>query len=177
MNGTGITWKTNLWNQRTSILYEEEEIGFLKMEMWSFKRKATALLLDREYELKSVNFWGNKFSMTDTTDKMNEQVIATITINMLSNKAQLYVLKENEKFIFKQNFWSIGGWWWERKYNPFNLEQNYLPSDEKLIQNKVSNFLATKGKFDIGNTAESNLNALILGGIFIMKIRQQAAAG
>jgi hypothetical protein len=173
MKGTGITWTTDIWTQRTSILYEEEEIGFLKMKMWSFSKKAIAVLLDREYELNSVNFWGNKFSMTD---KINEQEIATITMNIWNNKTQLYLLKEDKTFIFKQNFWSIGSWWWERKYDIFNLEEDF-PEDEKLLHNKVSNFLATKGKFNIGDTENINLNVLILAGIFIMNIRKQAAAG
>lgn len=169
MKGTEITWKTDTWTQRTSILYKEEEIGFLKIKKWNF-RKAIGVFLNKEYEIKSINFWGNKFSMID---KINEQEIATITINLLGNKTKLYLFKEDETFIFKQNFFSIGNWWWERKYNPSKQED--FPSDEKLLQNKVSNFLATKGRFDIGDTESSNLSVLILAGIFIMDMRKQAA--
>jgi len=72
--------------------------------------------------------------------------------------------------------WSFGKWWWERKQE--DTETQTQKTTEKLVQNSVSNFLADKGEFNFGNTGESNLNALILGGLFIMTIRkQQAAAG
>jgi hypothetical protein len=166
----GITWKTNSWKRRTSILYTGKEIGFFKMNFWRHKR-AKAMLLDREFDIKPITFWGNKLTITDKTD---ERVIATITINMWSNRTELYVEKDDEKFIFKQNMWSTGSWWWERKID--SKEQKKLHNiSEKLVQNSVSNFLANKGEFNFGNTRESNLNALILGGIFIMTIRKQAA--
>lgn len=174
MNGTGITWKTDFWTQRTSILYNEKEIGFFKMSFWKHQR-ASAMLLDREFEIKPINFWGTKLSIND---KIDERVIATITINMWNGKTILYVERDDETFIFKQNMWSMGSWWWERQVEGLsNQEQRNLPkTTEKLVQNRVSNFLASKGEFNFGNTGESNLNALILGGIFIMKIRQQQAA-
>lgn len=172
----GITWKTDFWTQKTSILYNEREIGFFKMNIWKHKR-AKGMLLDREFEIKPINFWGTKVVIVD---KIDEQIIATITTNMWTNKTELYVEKDDETFIFKQNMWSAGSWWWERKYTQSQLDNQQidtsLPS-EKLINSSISNFLTGKGEFNFGNTGESNLNALILGGIFIMKIRQQAAAG
>ncbi|WP_338792709.1 hypothetical protein V9L05_13600 [Bernardetia sp. Wsw4-3y2] len=172
----GITWKTDFWQQKTSILYNEREIGFFKMNFWKHKR-AKGMLLDREFEIKPINFWGTKIVIVD---KIDEQIIATLTTNMWTNKTELYVEKDHETFIFKQNMWSVGSWWWERKYTQSQLENHQidtsLPS-EKLINSSISNFLTGKGEFNFGNTGESNLNALILGGIFIMKIRQQAAAG
>lgn len=171
----GITWKTDFWTQKTSILYNEKEIGFFKMNIWKYKR-AKGMLLDREFEIKPINFWGTKVVIID---KIDEQIIATLTTNMWTGKTQLYVEKDDETFIFKQNMWSMGSWWWERQYTQLQLENKQidtsLPS-EKLINSSISNFLTGKGEFNFGNTGESNLNALILGGIFIMKMRQQAAA-
>ena len=184
----GITWKTHFWTQRTSILYNEREIGFFKMNFWRYKR-ATGMLLDREFKIKPINFWGTKIAIIDRID---ERVIATLTINMWNNKTKLYVEKDNETFIFKQNMWSIGNWWWERELPKLqeleqlessNKQQKQLIKNndiakptEKLVQNRVANFLESKGEFNFGNTGESNLNALILGGIFVMTIRKQAAS-
>ncbi len=182
----GITWKTDFWKGKTCILYNEKEIGFFKMNFWKYRR-ATGMLLDREFEIKPINFWGNKITITD---KIDERVIATLNINIWNSKTEMYIEKDDETFIFKQNMWSMGNWWWERKMPKLELlegankqqkqlakSDNLAKTTEKLVQNKVSNFLESKGEFNFGNTGESNLNALILGGIFIMKIRQQDAAG
>ncbi|AFM03221.1 hypothetical protein Fleli_0761 [Bernardetia litoralis DSM 6794] len=172
-NNQGITWKTDFWTQKTSILYNRKEIGFFKMNIWKYKR-AKGMLLDREFQIKPINFWGTKVVIID---KIDERIIATISTDMWSGRTELYVEKDNETFIFKQNMWSTGNWWWERKLSETEKqEQKKLAiPNEKLVHNSISNFLTGEGKFNFGNTGESNLNALILGGIFIMKMRQQAA--
>ncbi len=177
----GITWKINSWGNKTTIFYAGKEIGFFKMNMWSYNR-GEAMLLDREFEIKTVNIWGTKVLIID---KIDERVIATLKIHFWSRKTELYVEKDNETFIFRQNMWKIGKWWWERKQEETELlkEVNSQLSTslhkptEKLIQNKILDFFETKGEFDFGNVGESNLNALILGGIFIMTKRKQSSAG
>ncbi len=172
----GITWKTHYWKQRTSIMYASKEIGFFQMSIWKFHR-AKAMLLDREFEIKPINFWGTKIAIID---KIDERIIATLTINPWNQKTELYVEKDKEIFIFRQNMWSTGKWWWERKLEKTqDTTQNKLQKpNEKLVQNSILDFFETQGEFNFGNTRESNLNALILGGLFIMTIRkQQAAAG
>lgn len=168
----GIIWETNSWKRRTSIMYAGKEIGFLKLSAWRMNR-GIAMLLDREFEIKPTNFWANKIAIID---KIDERIIARLTVNPWNQKTELYVEKDKETFIFHHNMWSTGKWWWERKTD--QTESKTQKPNEKLVQNSVLDFFGAKGEFNFGNTGESNLNALILGGLFTMTIRkQQAGAG
>ncbi|WP_291720773.1 hypothetical protein [Bernardetia sp.] len=156
-----IIWKKSFWKRKTTILYAGREIGYFKMR-GVFLLGGRGILLDREFEIRSKNYWSSKF---DIIDKTSDKYLATIKFNVWTSKARLYV--DGEVFRFKQNMWGNGTWWWQRE-NGTPEEQN-----EKLIKTSISNYFSGKGAFRFGNTGESNLNALILGGLFIKTMNSE----
>ena len=157
----GIIWKNNFWKRRTTIFYAGREIGFFQMKGW-MKLGGGGILMDREFEIKTTNTWQTRF---DIIDKTSNKKIALIKNNMWNGKIRLYV--GNEIFRFKQNMWGNGTWWWQHE-NGTEEEKN-----EKLIKTSILNYFSGKGEFNFGNTGESNLNALILGGIFIKTMNNE----
>lgn len=157
----GIIWKNNYWKRRTTIFYAGREIGYFQMKGF-LRLGGEGVLMDREFEIKGTDYWYNKFEIIDKT---SDKPLATIKNNMWNGKIHLYV--DDEVFRFKQNVWGNGTWWWQRE-NGTKEEQN-----EKLIKTSILNYFSGKGAFNFGNTGESNLNALILGGLFIKTMNNE----
>lgn len=160
----GIVWKENFWKRKTTIFYSGKEIGYFQTQGF-LKLGGKGVLLDREFEIKGMDYWCKNFEIIDKTTNTK---IATLKNNIMKGKVFLYV--DNEIFRFKKNSWNYTTWWWQRN-NGTKEEQN-----EQLIKTSVTNFITGKGEFKFGNTGESNLNALILGGLFINKMTNEGYA-
>ena len=160
-----IVWKTDFWKRKTSIFYAGREIGYLKIN-GIFFFQGVGILLDREFEIKATNFWYDKFVIIDKT---GSRQIAIIKKNRWLGRFRLFI--EEDVFRFKHNMWGTGNWWWQRE-NGTQEEQS-----EKLIKTSISNYLTGKGTFNFGNTGDSNLNALILGGLFAKALHRQMYNG
>ncbi|MEM6299887.1 MAG: hypothetical protein AAF740_14460 [Bacteroidota bacterium] len=160
----GITWKKNSWKRKTTIFYAGDEIGYFQMKGW-LSYGGQGSLLNRPFFVRSKNIWQTRFAFIDG---VNDEVIATIRMNPWSYRTRLFL--GDEVFIFKNNFWGNGTWWWQRE-NGDATTQN-----EKLIHTHLTNLLTGKGQFEFGNTKESNLNALILSGIFIATLKEEISA-
>lgn len=156
----GIIWKNNYWKRRTTIFYAGREIGYFQMKGF-FRLGGEGILMDREFEIKGADYWYNTFEIIDKTSNKH---LATIKNNMWNGKIRLYV--DNEVFRFKQNMWGNGNWWWQRE----NVAKEQ--ANEKLVKAKLTSIFG-KGEFNFGNTGESNLNALILGGLFIRTMNNE----
>lgn len=160
-NESGIVWKENFWKRKTTIFYSGKEIGYFQTTGF-FKLGGKGVLLDREFEIKGLDYGYKNFEMIEIG---SNKVIATLKNNISKGKVSLYV--DNEIFHFKKNSWNYTTWWWQRN----NGEKN-----EQLIKTTLTNFMTGIGEFRFGNTGESNLNALILAGLFINKMTNEGTA-
>lgn len=156
----GIIWKNNYWKRRTTIFYAGREIGYFQMKGF-LRLRGEGVLMDREFEIKEENYWHRTFEIFDKT---SNKPLAIIKNNTWNGKVRLYV--DGEVFRFRQSIWGNSNWWWQRE----NVSDE--KASEKLVKAKLISFLG-KGEFNFGNTGESNLNALILGGLFIKTMNNE----
>lgn len=156
----GIVWKNEYWKRKTTIFYAGREIGHFQMKGF-FRLGGEGILLDREFEIKGQDYWYKKFEIIDKT---SDKTLATIKNNTWNGKIRLYI--DNEVFRFKQSMWANGNWWWQRENVPNER------ADEQLVKAKITSIFG-KGEFNFGNTGKSNLNALILGGLFIKTMNNE----
>ncbi|MDW7692822.1 hypothetical protein R9C00_11185 [Flammeovirgaceae bacterium SG7u.111] len=157
-----LTWETSLWRRKTQILYEGEFCGYLRVK-GVFKPRAVGEFLGRTISIHPINFWSTSYVVRDET---GEEDIALLNTMRWSDRAKL-TFNNGEAFVWKQDVWGRGSWWWQKTNEKGKPERD-------SVKAKVSEYIVAKrGSLQLSNTEDENLNAMIMGGLFARILKDQ----
>ena len=163
-----LIWEVNYFKKKARVLYDGQEYGHLKVKGFA-RFKAEGKVLDREISIKSVNFWGTRYSIMDET---GGQEIAVLTISYFWKKVKI-MPNTGGTFRWKSSMWN-SSWAWEK------LQDEEEEQRDSIKGKSFFTFFKQKGYLKLGNAEEENLNAMIAGGLFariLQSIRRRRRGG